>query len=584
MSTMPGLARILRPSFSFRSLVRQEEVFVAALAAAVGCCAGIMVALMIEATRWAHLLLFALPTEALSGAEAVDRYRAVLVPAAGGLVLALFTYLTARWVRPRIVDPIEANALYGGQLSVRDSAALVAHTMISNGFGAAVGMEAGYTQAVAALASRLGRSFRLRRGDMRILVGAGAAGAIAAAFDAPLTGAFYAFELVVGAYAVGSLAPVVLASICAVGSMRLLIEPASFQVGFAETLRLDDYPPIVAPGLVCAAVGIAIMRAVPLVEALFRRSRIPAPLRPMAGGLIVGLLALVTPAVLSSGHSALRVGFEAFYTPGFLAALILLKATASAVSLGSGFRGGLFFASLFLGAMLGKLVAFGWIVAFSLQIPALVLGIVGMSAMATAILGAPLTMAFLALETTGSLPLTIAVLAASVVSSLTVRRAFGYSFATWRFHLRGESIRSAFDVGWIRNLTVERMMRSDIRTVASDTTPKAFRRDFPIGSVQRAIVVDGAGSYVGIAVVPEMHDPAHADRPLVEALHHGDHVLTPEMNVKEALAAFGEAEADALVVVDDRASRHVLGLLSEQHALRRYSEELDKSSQAFAPG
>ncbi|MFX7879136.1 chloride channel protein, partial [Acinetobacter baumannii] len=81
---------------------------------------------------------------------------------------------------------------------------------------------------------------------------------------------------------------------------------------------------------------------------------------------------------------------------------------------------GLFFAALFLGAMLGKLVAIGWMLAFGLQIPALVVGIIGMSAMATAVLGGPLTMSFLALETTGSLPLTIAVLAASVVSSITV--------------------------------------------------------------------------------------------------------------------------------------------------------------------
>ncbi|WP_204270064.1 chloride channel protein, partial [Enterobacter hormaechei] len=86
----------------------------------------------------------------------------------------------------------------------------------------------------------------------------------------------------------------------------------------------------------------------------------------------------------SSGHSALHVGFEAYYSAGFLVLLIVLKTLASAVSIGSGFRGGLFFAALFLGAMLGKLVAIGWMLAFGLQIPALVVGIIGMSAMATA--------------------------------------------------------------------------------------------------------------------------------------------------------------------------------------------------------
>ncbi len=110
------------------------------------------------------------------------------------------------WPR-RAVDPIEANALYGGRMSLNDSLIVVAQTMVSNGVGASVGLEAGYTQIGSALASRLGRSFRLRRNDLRLLVGCGAAGAIAAAFNAPLTGAFYAFELVIGTYSLATLAP-----------------------------------------------------------------------------------------------------------------------------------------------------------------------------------------------------------------------------------------------------------------------------------------------------------------------------------------------------------------------------------------
>ena len=89
----------------------------------------------------------------------------------------------------------------------------------------------------------------------------------------------------------------------------------------------------------------------------------------------------------------------------------------------------------------------------ALALPPVVYALVGMSALAVAVIGGPLTMAFLALESTGSLPLTIAVLAPVIVSRLTVRRTFGYSFATWRFHLRGEAIRSAVDIGWMRYLT-----------------------------------------------------------------------------------------------------------------------------------
>ena len=88
-----------------------------------------------------------------------------------------------------------------------------------------------------------------------------------------------------------------------------------------------------------------------------------------------------------------------------------------------------------------------------------------------------------------------------MISALTVRRTFGYSFATWRFHLRGEAIRSAVDVGWVRNLTVGRMMRREVRTVRADTPIAAFRRDFPLGATDRVVVVDEAGRYAGIVLV-----------------------------------------------------------------------------------
>jgi CIC family chloride channel protein len=334
--------------------------------------------------------------------------------------------------------------------------------------------------------------------------------------------------------------------------------------------------------------GIAIMRGVTLVEAAFKKSRIPGMLQPAIGGLIVGGLAFFTPQVLSSGHGAL---FELFLKPDvpvrILAALILLKATASAVSLGAGFRGGLFFASLFLGAMIGRVYAD----VFAMLDPgfapdAAVATVIGMGALAVAIVGGPLTMGFLALETTGDFPLTVMVLAASAVVSFFVRKTFGYSFATWRLHLRGEAVRSAHDIGWMRQLTVRRMMRADVRTVRSDMTIAAFRGEFPLGSTQRAIVVDASGRYVGMVAVPDAHlatlDATAETEDLQKLLRHQDDVLLPWMNVKEAAQLFEASESEALAVVDSPNARHVVGLLTEAHVLRRYSEELEKARRDLA--
>ena len=564
---------------TLRALVRRDELWLVALAAIAGLAAGAVVWAMNTVTQAMHRGLFHLPPGGrLSSATSVEPMLALAVPIGGGLLMGLFALGVARWWPRPAVDPIEANALYGGTMSLTDSSLLVGETMLSNGCGASLGLEAGFTQIGSALASALGRAFRVRRADLRVLVGCGAAGAVAAAFNAPLTGAFYAFELVIGTYSLATLAPVMAAAICAIAADRVLGgDVTGFDVHVPSAITALDYIPILALGILASLGGIALMRGVTLTESLFRASRVPQWLRPAIGGAIVGGFALVTPQVLSSGHGALRMGLDAPYTLGWLAVLVVLKSVASAVSIGSGFRGGLFFASLFIGAMVGKLFAAVLaVLSVGSALPDVVCAVVGMSALAVAVVGGPLTMSFLALEATGSLPLTIAVLAASVLSSLTVRRTFGYSFATWRFHLRGEAIRSAVDVGWIRSLTVGRMMRRELRTLPCDTPLENFRRDFPLGATQRVVVVDAAGRYAGLVFPAEAHAEDTAERGLAGLLHYKAAMLLPQMSIKEAIAAFEAAEADALVVVDTVENRQVLGLLTEAHALRRYTEELDR--------
>lgn len=569
---------------TLRALVRADEMWLSVLAAFVGAAAGLCVIGMSWTTNWMHQVLYGIGEhDRLSSQVSVSLWAALLVPTLGGLVLGLSGLALARWWPQRTIDAIEANALHGGRMSLNASLVVVAQTMWSNGVGASVGLEAGYTQIGAALASRAGRSFRVRRNDLRLLVGCGAAAAIAAAFNAPLAGAFYAFELVIGTYTLAALAPVIIASIVAVSISRALM-PHEFVFDLRLPLAIEpvNYAPILVLGVVCALAGIAIMRGVTLTEEVFRRSRVPVWLRPAIGGLAVGMLALITPQVLSAGHGALQVDIDAPFTLGALLMLILLKSLASAISLGSGFRGGLFFASLLLGALVGKAFAAALAsVTAVYAMPSVVAALVGMSALAVAIVGGPLTMAFLALETTGSLPLTVAVLAASVVSSLTVRRTFGYSFATWRFHLRGEAIRSAVDIGWMRNLTVGRMMRREVRTVRGDTQLASFTRDFPLGLTDRVVVIDDAGKYAGIVLVAEAHTPSRrapdkSTGTIIDLLHNSDDMLSPQMTIKEAVALFETVEADALAVVDSLETRRVIGLLTEQYALRRYSEELER--------
>jgi CIC family chloride channel protein len=322
------------------------------------------------------------------------------------------------------------------------------------------------------------------------------------------------------------------------------------------------------------------MQGVAFIEELARRSSIALPFRPALGGIIVGLLALVTPQVLSAGHGALHLNLDREVVIPVLIGLFLLKALASAISIGSGFRGGLFFASLFMGALLGKFFAYSAPYFAHATLTPIIYAVVGMSSLAVAVIGGPLTMTFLALEITGDFPITALVLAAVITSSLVVRSTFGYSFATWRFHLRGESIRSAHDVGWIRNLTVNKLMRADVKTAKVGISIEQFKESFPIGSAQRVILVEDSGKYAGLVLVPDIYanltDTADESKGLDEFVRYRNDFLTPQMNAKQAAAIFDKTESEALAVVNNLVERTVVGQLSEAHTLRRYSEELDR--------
>lgn len=575
-----------------RALVRARESSLIALAAVVGVSAGLIVVLMGTAVDWLHRLFFRLnapagsvhweTAERLSAQLHLDPVLALFVPVVGGLVFGFAGQLTRRYRPEREIDPIEANALHGGRMSLIGSVLVAVQTVWSSGVGAAVGLEAGYTQFASGVASRLGMAFRLRRSDLRILVGCGAAAAIAGAFGAPLAGAFYGFELIIGSYTASSLTPVAVAALLGY-EVTGRLSPVDIGVVAPEKMTITGHDLLVAAllGLLMAALGILLMRGVALCELALSRLRLRAGARAMIGGAAVGLMAMKAPQVMSSGHGALHILGVLDLSIGTLLVIFVFKILASIASLGSGFRGGLFFSSLLMGSLGGHLLAVALTISFpSYYFDPNAYSVIGMSSLAASVIGAPLTMIFIALETTGDLWLTALVLIAVIISAQVTREAFGYSFATWRFHLRGETIRSAADIGWMRDLTVGRMMRQDVRTVHASTGLAAFREAFPLGSAEYVIALDEADRYVGLVHVAETHAPEIApDRSIKDFLHHRDDVLLPSMAVKESVLAFDRAEAETLAVVDSYLDRRVLGQLSEAYVLRRYAAALERRRQ-----
>ncbi|WP_294046292.1 chloride channel protein [Sphingomonas sp.] len=569
--------RALTPLAWFRRRFRVSEFWFIALAIVVGAMAGLATVGLGLAARGLQQLVFGLHGERLSLAVKLSPVELAMLPV-GGLVLAGFSLLV-RSRRRTFVDAVEANALHGGRMSMTDSLIIGAQNAISNGFGASVGLEAGYAQLGGAAGSVVGLALGTRRGDLRTLVGAGSGAAVAAAFGAPLAGAFYAFEIVLGAYTPAAIAPVVAASLAGALVAHLMGMPpyAIEAVNSALAVPGDHYVLYSLLGAVCAMIAIALMRTVTAVEAGTRRLGLPVWARPAVGGLLLVPMAAWSPQVLSGGHGALGSDLAITTSLSFLALILVGKSLASAITIGFGFRGGLFFASLFIGTLTGHLFAgvVAQIAGYQI-LPSGDAALVGMAAMAVAVIGAPLTMAMLVFETTESFLLTGAVLAASLIASTIVREGFGYSFSTWRLHLRGETIKSARDVGWVRLLTAGRMMRREVNAIAASASVAEFCRRFPLGAVSRVVLTDDGGDYAGIVAPAIVYaEGLAADATIGELARAPLSPLAPDANIVEVMETFDSVQADELAVVGPDGA--VIGTLSEKFVRKRYAEELEKA-------
>lgn len=553
------------------------------IAAGIGAAAGLGTIAIGYVAHTLQTLLYNIDfDERLSSLQRVDPVRLWALPLGGGFLVAL----TWAWARGRAttpVDPVEANALRGGRMSFRDSLFVAVQTFTSNGFGASVGLEAAYAQIGGAIASVTGRALNLRRSDLRTFVGAGAGAAIGVAFGAPLAGAFYAFEIVIGSYTVANVAPVVAAAIAGWLMTRIVNwEPMVMPVTTPDDYHLSHYLLYAGLGFVSAFFGVAIMRLVGWTEMLTGRLTVARPFRPIAGGVLLAGVALISTQTLSAGHGAMYLDLTANLGIAALVFLIVTKSAASIISLGFGFRGGLFFASLYLGSLLGRLFAVTLNTYAHVGLDPTASALVGMGAVAVAIVGGPLTMSFLVLQTTGDSGLTAATLTASIVASLLVRETFGYSFSTWRLHLRGETIRSAHDVGWLRTLTAGRMMRADAPTIAADASLEEFRRRFPLGSTRRVVALDETKRYAGLVMTSSVYADEDGQGQVADYAVNKDEWLAPEMSIRQIMGVFDRTESDELAVLDEK--RELLGVLTEAYATRRYAEELEKNRRDLIGG
>jgi len=576
MSPEPRLSSvpdIRRPTGSFRLV---------ALAAALGCLTGVVVAAIQNFVVFAQRATLGFAAERrIVLPDHASYLRIALALTCSAILVTVLTRLVSRWKTKEPLDAVEANALSGGIMSWFDAVGVVIPILASVSFGASVGIEAAVTQFGAVLASRLGRRLGRPRSDLRILVGAGSAAAIAAAYRAPIAGMLYAYELVLGTYSKRTLAPVGLAAICAVLTMWLLTGQAKpFNLPLGTSASWADFPLALVIGLLAAPLGIGVMLLVTMFERLLKRLVRDQTLRRMAAGLFLTLLSIRFPAVLGSGHAAIEHGVNGDIAGRNALELLGAKTIASAASLGSGFRGGLFSASLMIGALLGQVVA--WIAPLIPGIPWVspaLCAVIGMASVGASIIGSPLTMIFLVLETTGDFDAAVVVAIGAVAASFLTDRLFGYSFATWRFQQRGLAIEGGHDVSHLAAASIVGIIRPPKRSIAANADLDDVLRAVSTAGGRGTAVYRHDGSFAGL-IDPRLVEVVEAEEirlPIVaaELVYETNPLVTPKTSLAELVEIFRNDDRATIAVMDPADSRALVGVVRARDAFALASNVVD---------
>ncbi|MEO0400504.1 MAG: chloride channel protein [Pseudomonadota bacterium] len=384
-----------------------------------------------------------------SAASSLGPVRAWFAPVIGGLAVSGVLYAADRfgWLKggrgQGVSDVIEARAVKGGHIPVRTGVAAAVVSAISVGAGGSAGREGPAVHLGATVASFLDNKFGFSARHRRTLLGCGAAGAVAASFNAPIAGVLFALEVVMGAYGLSIFGPIAAASVTAavitrthLGNSPAVVAPeygavANIDVVFATGL-----------GLLCGLVATCFLLATEQLTLRVRefadKRRISYIFLPPIGGAILGLMGAVHPEVFGVGYEAVTNAFTGAYALQTLLVILLLKIAASAVTLSCRFGGGVFSPGLVIGALAGS--AYGALIAdyapFGTAAPAF-FAMVGMGAASGAIIGAPISTTLIVFEMTGDYALTVSLIVAVALATLVTQSLAGHSFFHWQLSRRG---------------------------------------------------------------------------------------------------------------------------------------------------
>ncbi len=428
----------------------------------------------------------------------------VAAPAAGGLVVGLILWKLMPTRRAHgIADVIESGALFNSHISLRTGLTSAVVSAISIGSGASVGREGPAVHLGATVASLLDRQFNLTPAARRVLLASGAAAAVSASFNAPIAGVLFAHEIILAHFALSAFVPTVLAAVVATLISRIWLgDFPAFILSQQQIASYWEFPAFALLGLVCGLVAVCFQLSIMTADWTARRATLPLWLRPALGGITVGCMALAVPEVLGVGYEATNLALRESYGLGWLLVLLVAKTAATAISIASRFGGGVFSPTLYVGAMAGG--AFGIIAAWAFPEYASSYGVyalIGMGAVAGAVLGAPISTAVIVFELTGGYELTIAILLSVSIASMVMQALMGKSVFLWQLAQRGVFLGEGAHLRIVRTSTVREFLMPLSEEEQADPPQLEDRpRLIPTDTLETALRAFDDGGYTRLAV------------------------------------------------------------------------------------
>lgn len=508
----------------------------------------------------------------------------VFVPLLGGVVVGLIK----RWFigaerHHGVAGIMEAVALTGGRLRYQRIPAKTVAAALSIGSGASVGPEDPSVQIGANLGSMFGRVLRLSDERVCTLVAAGAASGIAAAFNAPIAGVFFAVEIVLGELSSGALGVVVLAAVISAVFTQAIAGPQpAFIVPPYAFNSVWELPLYLGLGLLAGPLAAVYIRALYAAHDAFHAWHIPAWLKPAAAGLLVGVVGIFLPQIFGVGYETIEGLLSGGAWPiSLLLALLVAKLILTPVSIGGGFVGGVFAPSLFLGAVLGG--AYGQVCAQlfpSLGVAPAAFAMVGMAAVLAGAVHAPLTAILLLFEMTHDYRIILPLMFAVMISLLVSQRLQRDSVYTLSLARKGIRLQRGRDIDVMDALRVSEVMLEEKVTLSPDF-PVARLADMVMQTGRHAFaVLDEAGHLFGIVAVEDYRRAIHGEYGPIENLTVGQiatrEMITvfPDESIGVALQRMAPRDLSRLPVVARDNPRNLLGIVRRSDIVRAYNVAL----------